>query len=169
MKRKIFYFLGFVIISLVSCSKGDDATTTTPPPNNKNIDPVGVWRFESSVSTQYGNTFTIDTIKYPCTVKNILIINSDGTAIASYTGNDTCFIQNTPTLVSIMGLKGESRSGTWTRSENTLTTILPNSSTTNPVLITTVGQLSIVNGKYKLTSKVTYPSIDYTLISTSTK
>ena len=168
MKIKIFSLIVFVIIGIVSCSKGDD--TTTPPNNNNSIDPVGIWKLESSVTTQNGNTSTINTTDHPCIGKNILTINSDGTATASYSGNDTCFIvKYSDTYFEALGMKGDSRSGTWTRSGNSLSVTLPNSSVTNPVLITTVGQLSIVNGKDKLISTTTIASMNYTVTNTSTK
>jgi hypothetical protein len=158
---KIFSFIVFVIIGLASCSKGDD--TTTPPNNNNSIDPVGIWKLESSVTTQNGNTSTINTTSYPCIAKNILTINSDGTANGSYTGNDTCFIvKYSDTQFEALGMKGDSRSGTWTKSGNSITI-------TNPPSSTSVGQLSMVNSKYQLIFTSTIASINRTVINTFTK
>lgn len=150
MKKVLIVISSFLIV-LASCKK--DGNT----PADK-IDAVGVWTFFSYSSQQNNNAaVTYTSTEHPCLSKNKMFLNSDGTLKGGYTGTDTCVVARTATSSFAIGQKGDSATGTWTQSGNTVTFLVLGRTST--------GMLQTINGTPQLIEMDTL-SYNNTVITT---
>lgn len=146
--------LGFALAAIVisGCSKDKKTDKETNPSVKTDI--AGTYALTTFIDGDLhtGSNVVYSSDKISCMLNNKLILNSDGSAVSKYAGNDTCYLVKGPTYSITSGSKGDTGTATWNLKGNNITL-----SVLTPTKYVSVGTIANEGGKVKITLRDTFP------------